>query len=80
MNGTQKYCSYCGSTQERYYSAETVAEILDCSPETIRGWINDRKIDSFKIRGLRRISEADLKKVISRRQSIEQLTVDAMID
>ena len=80
MNEIEKYCSFCGSPQERYYSAETVAKILDCSPETIRGWIKDRTIGSVKVRGLRRIPEANLERVITRIQSIEEMVTDAMAD
>ena len=80
VSGNARYCSYCGSTQDRYYSAETLAKILDCSPETIRGWIKDRKIDSIKVGGLRLIPLTSLEKITSQRPSIEKLTADTMAD
>ena len=57
---------------------ETVARMLDCSVETIRGWIKDRTIGSVKVNGLRRIPAASLDKITTRMPSIEEL-VDAAI-
>ena len=76
----EKFCPYCGSNHERYYSVETAAAILDCSPKTIRGWINDRTIGSVKVGGLRRISAEDLGRIMEKLPSIEQMAKEAMAD
>ncbi len=80
VSGNTRYCPYCGSIQDRFYSVETVATILDCSPETIRGWIKDRKIGSIKVGGLRLIPLTSLEKITTQRPSIEELTADTMAD
>jgi len=51
-----KFCQYCASPLERFYSIEVAAEYLSCSKHTIRNWIRDREIEFVKIKGLIRIS------------------------
>lgn len=75
-----RYCSYCGGTGERFYSVETVASILDCSVETVRGWVRERKIGSVKLGGLRRIPAASLEKFMTQIPSIEDLAAETMAD
>ena len=60
MSQSQKYCSYCGSCQERYYTVETAALMLECSIETVRYWIKERRIGSVKFGRLRRIPAHEL--------------------
>ena len=51
-----------------YFSAETVAERLSISIRTVRSYIKNGKLPSFKIGKLRRISEADLEEFIEKRR------------
>ncbi len=76
--GKQKYCSYCGANQERFHSVESVAGILDCSVETVRGWIKDRSIGSVKIGGLRRIPATELKKMTINWPSLGEVAENAV--
>ena len=73
-----KFCSYCGASNERYYSVPTTAAIVDCSTETVWGWVKDRKISSVKINGLRRIPAAELEKITTLLPSIEQIAASAL--
>ena len=59
----RKYCPYCGSRVERYYSPESVAEILDCSVEKIRKMILRREISYRKIGRLVRIPVSEIEKI-----------------
>ena len=80
MNAPGKFCQYCGQPGERYLRVESAARLLDCSPETIRGWVRERKIGSVKVGGLRRIPAASLEKITTRIPSIEELVDAAMAD
>jgi excisionase family DNA binding protein len=40
---------FCGRKVEPHYSPETAAALLDKSPETVRGWIKDRRIRKVKV-------------------------------
>lgn len=41
----EKFCPYCGSCIERYFSADTAAKLTDLSPEYFRKLIKERKIN-----------------------------------
>ena len=73
MPTPERYCSHCGGTKERYLSVETVATLLDCSVDTVRGWVRERKIGSVKLGGLRRIPAASLEKFTTKLPSIMEL-------
>ncbi|MFC1481066.1 helix-turn-helix domain-containing protein [Candidatus Neomarinimicrobiota bacterium] len=74
MNGKQhRFCSFCGSYQDRYYSVKTVATMLDCSVETIRGWIKEGSIKTVKAHGLRRIPAKSLNHIIIEVPSIKDI-------
>ena len=60
------------------YSVKSLAAMIDCSEQTIRGWIQDRNIGYIKIGGLVRIPQAELEKLMDRRPSIEELTTEAL--
>lgn len=51
---------------DRIYTLEEAAEVLKIKPRTLRQWVTDGKIKSFKIgdRGLIRIHEEDLQAFI----------------
>jgi len=51
-----------------YISAQIVAERLVISVKTVRRYIKNGKLPSFKIGKLRRISEADLEEFIEKRR------------
>ena len=59
---------------------ETVATMFDCSVETVRGWVRERKIGSVKLGGLRRIPAASLEKFTTEVPSIMELADAAMAD
>ena len=84
MNSTRpkgfRFCPCCGGTQEQDYSAESVARMEDCSVETVRGWVRERKIGSIKVGGLRRIPAESLEKFKTRIPSIDELTDEALLD
>ncbi len=75
-----RYCSHCGGTMERFLSVETVSRLLDCSPETIRGWVRERKIGSVRVNGLRRIPAASLHEITTQLPSIKVLAAEAMAE
>lgn len=52
----------------------------DCSVETVRGWVRERKIGSIKVGGLRRIPAESLEKFKTRIPSIDELTDEALLD
>lgn len=78
MGQKPRYCSYCGGTQERFYSLETVAIMLDCSVETVRGWVRCRQIGSTKAGGLRRISAYSLERFLTKLPSIDEMAQEAI--
>lgn len=59
----RKYCPYCGSIVERYYSPESLAKILDCSVDKIRKMILRREISYKKIGRLVRIPNSEIEKI-----------------
>ncbi|MFC1746894.1 helix-turn-helix domain-containing protein [Candidatus Neomarinimicrobiota bacterium] len=74
----QKYCAYCGSSLEKLYSVESVADLLDCGKDTVRGWIRDRKIGYSKIGRMVRIPQSEIDKIITRRPSIDNLVTETL--
>ena len=48
----EKFCTYCGSNQQKMYSVKSLAAMIDCSEQTVRGWIQGRNIGYIRIRGL----------------------------
>jgi len=48
MNKNNKYCDYCGSVIERFFSISTAAQICDLSEQFFRNLIRDRKIKFVK--------------------------------
>ena len=58
---TNRFCPECGSRHEKLLSVKSFAELIDCSHETIKKWVQKRILRSFKLGGLVRIpiSEVD---------------------
>jgi len=54
-----------GSTDEKYYTVEEVADILNVSPRTVRRWIRNKVIKSYKFGTARRIASSDLQALIA---------------
>ena len=79
MTAQAKYCQYCGGVSDRFYSVDTVAVMLDTSPETVRSWVKDRRIGSVKFGRLRRIPARELEKMAQRFPSLEEIAKEAMI-
>lgn len=75
---TSKYCPYCGGCTERYLSVETAATVLDCSVDTIRSWIRERRITSVKIGRLRRIPASALDKMVIEYPSLGEVVESAV--
>ena len=76
---SDRYCSYCGATGERFYSVDTAAKMLDCSPETIWSWVKERKIGSVKFGRLRRIPATEIEKMAVKCPSLGEV-VDKALD
>jgi excisionase family DNA binding protein len=55
---------------ETIYTIEEVAGVLKVKPRTIRAWINQGKIKSFKLGDLVRIHEDDLRAVIDEARAV----------
>ncbi len=55
-----------GSTNEKYYTVEEVAGILNVSPRTVRRMIRKKVIKSYKFGAARRIASSDLQALIAR--------------
>jgi excisionase family DNA binding protein len=55
-----------GSMDEKYYTVEEVADILNVSPRTVRRWIRHKVIKSYKFGAARRIASSDLQAPIAR--------------
>lgn len=58
---------------ETIYTIEEAADILKVKPRTIRAWINQGKIKSFKLGDLVRIHEDDLQAVIDEARAVGNL-------
>lgn len=74
---TAKYCPYCGSSNERYFSIETLAKMFDCSEQFFRNLVRDKKIGYVKLGRLVRIPYSEIltyaELVPSMNQNINQL-------
>lgn len=76
---SERYCAYCGANQERFFSVDTAAKMLDCSPQTIWCWVKERKIGSVKFGGLRRIPSGEIEKLGIKCPSLGEV-VDKALD
>jgi excisionase family DNA binding protein len=56
--------------QKDYYSVEEIAEILGVHPDTVRGWIRDKKLPAVRV-GNYRVSKKDFDKFIQERKTVE---------
>lgn len=56
--------------QKEWLSVEDVAEMLGVHPDTVRGWIRDKKLPASKL-GNYRINRRDLHKFIRERRTVE---------
>jgi len=59
-----------GSTDEKYYTVEQVADILNVSPRTVRRWVRSKVIASYKFGAARRIPSSALQALIARSRDI----------
>jgi len=77
MDKKAKYCAYCGSSTERYFSIETLAKMFDCSEQFFRNLVRDKKIGYVKLGRLVRISYSEIltyaEHIPSINQNINQL-------
>jgi excisionase family DNA binding protein len=55
-----------GSTDEKYYTVEEVADILNVSPRTVRRWVRSKVVESYKFGAARRIASSGLQALIAR--------------
>ena len=80
MNGMikKKYCPYCGDPQERYYSIETAAMIMDCSEQFFRNLVRDRRIGYVKLGRMVKIPSSELKKLANFIPSLEEEVQNAL--
>lgn len=80
MNGTikKRYCPYCGNAQERYYSIETAAQLMDCSEQFFRNLVRDRRIGYVKIGRMVKIPSSELEKLVTFKPSIKEEAQNAL--
>jgi len=53
------------SEQEKLYKPETVAEMLDMSPHTVRAWLREGTIKGIKVAGkVWRIKQSELDRLL----------------
>ena len=55
-----------GSADEKYYTVEEVADILNVSQRTVRRMIRKKVLKSYKFGAARRIASSDLQALIAR--------------
>jgi excisionase family DNA binding protein len=55
-----------GSMDEKYYTVEEVADILNVSPRTVRRWVRTKVLKSYKFGAARRIASSGLQALIAR--------------
>jgi excisionase family DNA binding protein len=55
-------------TQERYLSAENIADRLNVSPITVRKWLREGKLKGVRAGRLWRVREIDLQAFLEREQ------------
>ena len=63
---------------ERFLKLESAAELIDVSIWTIRKWVNQRKIRTYRFGRAVRIKESDLFKLAEVTPSISELTADIL--
>ena len=51
---------------EKYYTVEEVADILNVSPRTVRRWVRSKVVKSYKFGAARRIASSGLQALIAR--------------
>lgn len=80
MNGRvdKKYCPYCGTPHERYYSIETAATLMDCSEQFFRNLIRDRRIGYVKVGRMVKIPRSELDKLVTFMPNLEEYVRDAL--
>ena len=74
-----RYCPHCGSPHERYYSIETAAVMLDCSPQAVRNWVRDRKIGYQKFGRMVRIPAAEIERFGEYHPTLEETAAEMLI-
>jgi len=60
--GTEKFCPYCGSTLEPYFSISSAAKLCDVSEEFFRKRIRNREINYCKFGKSVRIPASEIEK------------------
>jgi len=68
-----KYCEYCGSYLERYYSVNSAAKICDLSAQFFRNLIRDRKIKYVNFGRSVRIPTSAIKDLMIETPSIDEM-------
>ena len=64
--------------KERFLKIESAAELIDVSIWTIRKWVNQRKIRTYRFGRAVRIKESDLFKLAEVTPSISEMTADIL--
>ena len=64
--------------KERFLKIESAAELIDVSIWTIRKWVNQRKIRTYRFGRAVRIKESDLFKLAEITPSISDMTADIL--
>ncbi len=72
VKARERYCPHCGNTQERYYSIETAAQLMDCSEQFFRNLIRDRRIGYVKLGRMVKIPSSELKKLANFIPSLDE--------
>ena len=64
--------------KDRFIKIESAAELIDVSIWTIRKWVNQRKIRTYRFGRSVRIKESDLFKLAEVTPSISEMTADIL--
>lgn len=48
-----------------FYSVETVAEMFDVEPYTVRNWIRDGKLEAIKVLGRWRVKKSEVRRLVN---------------
>lgn len=64
--------------KERFLKIESAAELIDVSIWTIRKWVNQRRIRTYRFGRVVRIKESDLFKLAEVTPSISEMTADIL--
>jgi excisionase family DNA binding protein len=54
-----------GAKTPRFFTRMQVAEMLDVDPRTVSRWIKSGALAGYRVRGVLRIAEADLKALLA---------------